>query len=140
MPLYATHAHPDHDACGVGFVVQLGSCGSRDVVERALEALVRLSHRGGVDADGASGDGAGLLTSIPEKFIRGRALDAGIDLPEAFGLGMAFLPPEKETEACAAIEAAATKSGLRFLGWRDVPTDRRALGPCAVATLPIARH
>jgi len=140
VPLYATHAHPDHDACGVGFVVQLGSCGSRDVVERALEALVRLSHRGGVDADGASGDGAGLLTSIPEKFIRGRALDAGIDLPEAFGLGMAFLPPEKETEACAAIEAAATKSGLRFLGWRDVPTDRRALGPCAVATLPIVRQ
>ncbi len=53
--------HPDHDACGVGFVAQLGSLGSRDVIERALTALIRLTHRGGVDADGSSGDGAGLL-------------------------------------------------------------------------------
>jgi len=60
----------DHDACGVGFVTQLGSTASHEIVERALEALKRLAHRGGVDADGRSGDGAGLLTSIPEKFIR----------------------------------------------------------------------
>ena len=59
----------DHDACGVGFVAQLGSPGSREVVERALEALRRLGHRGGLDADGRSGDGAGLLTPIPDKFV-----------------------------------------------------------------------
>ena len=56
----------DHDACGVGFIAQLGSQGNRDVVERALIALARLSHRGGVDADGLSGDGAGLLIPIPK--------------------------------------------------------------------------
>ncbi len=140
MAFRANNPSPDHDACGVGFVVQLGSSGSREVVERALEALVRLSHRGGVDADGSSGDGAGLLTAIPDKFIRQCAHDAGIDLPETFGLGMAFLPPGNETEAYVAIESSAKKSGVRFLGWRDVPTDRRALGPCAVTTLPTVRQ
>src|SRR2546422_7665894 len=89
----------DHDACGVGFIVQLGSFGSREVVERALTALSRLSHRGGVDADGCSGDGAGLLTAIPQKFIRDRAREAGIELPEIFGLGMAFLPPGRKARS-----------------------------------------
>src|ERR1700683_790811 len=57
----------DHDACGVGFVAQLGSPGSREVVERALEALRRLGHRGGLGADGRSGDGAGLVSANPDK-------------------------------------------------------------------------
>lgn len=140
MPLRGNTPSPDHDACGVGFVVQLGSTGSRDVIDRALEALVRLSHRGGVDADGSSGDGAGLLTAIPDKFIRQRAYDAGIDLPDVFGLGMAFLTPGTETEASAAVESSAKKFGLRFLGWREVPTNPAALGPCAVATLPRVRQ
>jgi len=61
----------DHDACGVGFIAQLGSLGSHEVVERALTALARLAHRGGVDADGRSGDGAGLLTArLDEEFAR----------------------------------------------------------------------
>ena len=60
----------DHDACGVGLIAQIGGAASHEIVERALEALVRLAHRGGVDADGRSGDGAGLLTRISEKFIR----------------------------------------------------------------------
>ena len=74
----------DHDACGVGFVTQLGGTASHEIVERALEALKRLAHRGGVDADGRSGDGAGLLTSIPERFIRNSARQAGMELPEQF--------------------------------------------------------
>ena len=126
----------DHDACGVGFIAQLGSLGSREVVERALTALSRLSHRGGVDADGCSGDGAGLLTAIPQKFIRDRAREAGIELPEIFGLGMAFLPRGREAEARAAVETATEETGLRCLGWRAVPTDTSLLGPRAVATLP----
>src|ERR1700685_415941 len=60
----------DHDAGGVGFIAQLGSSGSRDVVERALTALERLCHRGGVDADGLSGDGAGILMPTPKYFLR----------------------------------------------------------------------
>ena len=130
----------DHDACGVGFIAQLGSSGSRDVVERALLALERLCHRGGVDADGLSGDGAGILTPIPKDFIRKRAREINIELPESFGLGMAFIPPSQETAARAAVESSAAELGLRCLGWREVPTDRSLLGPCALATLPLIRQ
>ncbi|MGB7754384.1 MAG: hypothetical protein WCF88_22715, partial [Candidatus Acidiferrales bacterium] len=109
----------DHDACGVGFIAQLGSSGSREVVERALTALERLCHRGGVDADGLSGDGAGILTPIPKKFIRKRAREINIELPESFGMGMAFIPPGQEAAARAAVESAASELGLLCLGWRE---------------------
>jgi len=130
----------DHDACGVGFIAQLGSSGSRDVVERALTALERLCHRGGVDADGLSGDGAGILTPIPKDFIRKRAREINIELPEVFGMGMAFIPPGQETAARASVESAAADLGLRCLGWREVPTYPSLLGPCALATLPLIRQ
>src|SRR6266568_3162839 len=65
--------HPDHDACGTGFIARLGGAPSYDIIQFALTALERLTHRGGVDADGASGDGAGLLTSLPQAFFRKRA-------------------------------------------------------------------
>jgi glutamate synthase domain-containing protein 2/glutamate synthase domain-containing protein 1/glutamate synthase domain-containing protein 3 len=130
----------DHDACGVGFVSQLGSTGSHEVVERALEALKRLAHRGGVDADGRSGDGAGLLTSIPERFIRKSARQAGIELPPRFGLGMVFLPRSGEGPARDLIEAHARRLELQCLGWRTVPTDSSIVGPRATETLPLIRQ
>src|ERR1700716_1279005 len=111
-----SHITSDHDACGVGLVAQIGGTSSREVIDRALEALVRLAHRGGVDADGRSGDGAGLLTRIPDKFIRKSAHQAGIELPSEFGLGMVFLPPGKEKAARTAIAVQATESGLQCLG------------------------
>lgn len=130
------NAEADHDACGVGFIAQLGSTGSRDVIERAFTALERLSHRGGVDADGLSGDGAGLLTTVPKDFLRDCAQQCRIHLPKDFGLGMAFLPPGQEDLARRAVESFARKAGLRCLGWRIVPTDTSILGPRAVSTLP----
>ncbi len=126
----------DVDACGTGFVARIGNGASREVVERALTALLRLSHRGGVDADGLSGDGAGLLTPIPRGFFQRCAATAGIRLPQRFGLGMVFLPPADADAARAAIQAAVRQAGLRFLGWRAVPTDGSVLGPRAAATLP----
>ena len=128
--------HPDHDACGVGFVAQLGSLGSRDVIERALTALVRLTHRGGVDADGSSGDGAGLLLPIPKEFFRARAKEELINLPVEFGVGMAFLPPGRENEARASVEKLSTLCGVQCCGWRKVPVDSSILGPSAAASLP----
>ena len=113
--------HPDHDACGTGFVARLGNPPSHDIIEYALSALERLTHRGGVDADGASGDGAGLLTSIPDVFFRARGKEQGIDLPEQFGLGFAFFSASSSTDARSAIEAAADTERLRVLGWRRVP-------------------
>ncbi|MGH9704574.1 MAG: glutamate synthase subunit alpha, partial [Candidatus Acidiferrales bacterium] len=140
MQIHVPIHSPDHDACGVGFVAQLGSSGSRDVIERALTALTRLTHRGGVDSDGTSGDGSGLLTSIPQEFMRGRAREAGIDLPALFGLGMVYLPRKQAGQARASVEACARMMGLQCLGWRVVPTDSSVLGPLAAATLPIIQQ
>ena len=127
----------DHDACGVGFVAQLGSPCSREVVERALEALRRLGHRGGLDADGRSGDGAGLLTPIPDKFVRSCAREAGIELPSVYALGMVFLPSAQVDLAHDLIATVTERHGLKLLGWRAVPTDSSSVGPRALETLPV---
>jgi glutamate synthase (ferredoxin) len=128
--------HPDHDACGTGFVARLGSPASHEIIQIALTALERLTHRGGVDADGASGDGAGLLTSLPHDFFRARAKEQGIELPEMFGLGVAFLPAGTVAESKAAIQSAAETERLRILGWRRVPVNSNALGRRALETMP----
>ncbi len=128
--------HPDHDACGTGFIARLGGAPNHDIIEHALTALERLTHRGGVDADGASGDGAGLLTSIPEAFFRARAQEQGIALPEVFGLGFAFFPRGSAAEARAAVETAADVERLRVLGWRRVPVNTNSLGRLALETMP----
>jgi glutamate synthase (ferredoxin) len=136
----SSSASVDHDACGVGFVAQLGSTGSREVVERALEALRRLGHRGGLDADGRSGDGAGLLTTIPDNFVRNCAREAGIELPPIYGLGMVFLPCGQEDVARDLITNLARTRGLRLLGWRAVPTHPSMVGPRALDTLPVIQQ
>jgi len=128
--------HPDHDACGTGFIARLGGAPSYDIVQFALTALERLTHRGGVDADGASGDGAGLLTSLPHAFFRARAEELGLQLPEIFGVGFAFLPSSAVGDARSAVEAAAETERLRVLGWRRVPVNTDALGRRALETMP----
>ncbi|MGA8216086.1 MAG: glutamate synthase large subunit, partial [Candidatus Sulfotelmatobacter sp.] len=130
----------DHDACGVGFIAQLGGPASHVVVERGLQALARLAHRGGVDADGRSGDGAGLLVAIPRAFFRKAAGVAGIALPEEFGVGMVFLQRGEESQAADAIRAAVSRFDLSFLGWRSVPTDPSILGPRSRDSLPVVRQ
>src|SRR5712671_5191944 len=130
----------DHDACGVGFIAQLGGPASHAVVERGLSALKRLAHRGGVDADGRSGDGAGLLVAIPKPFFRKAASAEGINLPEEFGVGMVFLQPGNEPRAVDALRTIVSKYDLSFLGWRAVPTDPSILGPRSRDSLPVVRH
>ncbi|MDQ1387890.1 MAG: glutamate synthase large chain, partial [Acidobacteriaceae bacterium] len=105
----------DHDACGVGFIAQLRGAPSHAVIERGLSALRRLAHRGGVDADGRSGDGAGLLVAIPKPFFRKAARAEGINLPEEFGVGMVFLQPGNETRALDALRTIVSKYDLSFL-------------------------
>src|SRR5260370_823044 len=94
---------PAHDACGTGFIARLGGAPSYDIIQFALTALERLTHRGGVDADGASGDGAGLLTSLPHAFFRACAQEQGIELPEMFAVGFAFLPASVVEDAPAPV-------------------------------------
>jgi glutamate synthase (ferredoxin) len=132
----ASRGHPDHDACGTGFVVQLSGAATHEVVDRALVALQRLSHRGGVDADGASGDGAGLLTAIPQRYICREASALGIELPGCFGLGMLFLTPGEEARVQREIETLAPAMGLKCLGWREVPTNPSVPGARAAESRP----
>src|ERR1700736_5818138 len=128
--------HPDHDACGTGFIARLGGSPNYDIIQYALTALERLTHRGGVDADGASGDGAGLLTSLPQAFFRARAHEQGIELAEMFAVGFAFLPSSAVEDARAAVEAAADTERLRIIGWRRVPVNTNSLGRRALETMP----
>src|SRR6266581_8423968 len=129
-------SHPDHDACGTGFVARLGGAPSYEIIQISLTALERLTHRGGVDADGASGDGAGLLTSLPQNLFRERAQELQIELPEHFGVGFAFLPASATTEFRAAIEIATDTERLQVTGWRRVPVNVNALGRKALETMP----
>ena len=91
--------HPDHDACGTGFVARLAGPPTHEILQFSLQALERLSHRGGVDADGASGDGAGILSSLPVDFLRARATELQITLGENFGVGMLFSPHTRIADA-----------------------------------------
>ncbi|MBZ5530486.1 MAG: glutamate synthase large subunit [Acidobacteriia bacterium] len=128
--------HPDHDACGTGFVVRLSGAASHEVVDRALVALQRLSHRGGVDADGSSGDGAGLLTALPQRFLRRQAAALNISLPRNFGLGMLFVTPGEEARVQREVKLLAPSLGLECLGWRAVPTNRSVPGQRAAEAQP----
>jgi len=132
--------HPDHDACGTGFVVRLGCAPSHEIVQIALTATERLSHRGGVDADGESGDGAGLLVALPINFFRARALAQQIHLPEQFGVGVLFVPGPDSQQARDAIQIAAIREGVKLLGWRRVPCDRDALGRQSRDCMPEIWH
>ena len=128
--------HPDHDACGTGFVARLTGPPTHEILQFALQALERLSHRGGVDADGASGDGAGILSSLPVDFLRARAAELQITLGENFGVGMLFAPHTRVTDAQRSIEEAISRSKLRLAGWRKVPVNPNALGQRALETMP----
>ena len=127
----------EHDACGVGFVADLRARGGHGVVASALRVLCNLEHRGAAGADPDTGDGAGVLTQIPDAFFRAVA---GIALPEAgsYAAGIAFLPADRsERERVLARTAdLAADEGLTVLGWRDVPVNESACGPGALAVLP----
>src|SRR6202035_84561 len=127
----------EHDACGVGLVADLRAGGGHDVVANALRVLCNLEHRGAAGADPDTGDGAGILTQIPDAFFRAVA---GLALPEAGGYaaGVAFLPvdPAARERALARIAELAADEGLTVLGWRDVPHDEAACGPGALEALP----
>ena len=131
----------EHDACGVAFVATLTGVPSNDIVLKGLTALRNLDHRGAVGGEPDTGDGAGIMLQVPDRFLRGVALeDAGIELPAAgtYAAGMAFLPVD-EREAAAArlrVEALAIEEGLDVLGWRDVPVNPEILGSMSRGAMP----
>jgi glutamate synthase (NADPH/NADH) large chain len=124
----------EHDACGVGFVADLSGRGGHDVVARALRVLCNLEHRGAKGGDPGTGDGAGILTQIPDEFFRA---SCAFDLPEAgaYAAGMAFFSAGRHLVTPALARLAAAE-GLVILGWREVPFDITACGDGARAVLP----
>ncbi len=131
----------ERDACGIGFVADIGGNRSHSIIELALKALVNLTHRGAIDMDAKTGDGAGLLTQIPYKLFRRDLEKWGVNLARNtdLGVGMIFLPREDELarEKCRLIvEEALLHYELEFYGWRKVPVDRTAIGDKADETRP----
>jgi glutamate synthase domain-containing protein 2/glutamate synthase domain-containing protein 1/glutamate synthase domain-containing protein 3 len=130
--------------CGVGFVARLDAVPRHDVVAHGVQVLVNLEHRGAVGGDKATGDGAGLLLQLPDRFLRAAAAAAGAALPPAgeYGVAMVFLPPGAEAAARAAdlLERVAREEGLAPLFWREVPVAPDHLGDFSRATLPAIRQ
>jgi glutamate synthase (NADPH) large chain len=137
---------PQHekDACGFGFVVDIKGRASHDIVEKALEVLMNLEHRGAAGAEKNTGDGAGILFQTPHAFLAQEAANLGVKLPKAgeYAAGMVFLPPNPQgLEACTRIfEEVVRGEGQVVLGWRDVPTDNGSLGATAKAAQPVIRQ
>ena len=131
----------EHDACGVAFVATMRGEPGHDIVELALAALRNLEHRGAVGAEPDTGDGAGILTQVPDAFLREVA---GFPLPPgpSYAVGIAFLPDHdaEAAEAQAAVEELAAQEGLAVLGWRDVPTTPDLVGATARACQPRMRQ
>ena len=130
----------EKDSCGVGVVCDIGGKPSHSIVERGIEVLNHLLHRGAAGADAGTGDGAGILVQIPHRFFDDACRSLGFSLPPAgrYGTAMMFMPLEPETRvACqAVVHKALAGEGLRVLGWREVPIEPTALGEAARATCP----
>ena len=134
----------EKDSCGIGFVVNIKGERSRTIVERGLQVLENLYHRGAQGCDPCTGDGAGILLQIPHEFFRRAALDVQVKLPNAgeYGIGMVFLPPQAASRRpCEALfERVIAEENARLLGWRDVPVKSDAIGAQARLTEPTIRQ
>jgi glutamate synthase (NADPH/NADH) large chain len=134
----------EHDACGVGFIANIGGEKTNAIVANGLEILVNLDHRGAVGADPLLGDGAGILIQIPDALLRDWAGGAGVTLPKAgdYAVAMCFLPQDAAARdfITAHFEAFITKEGQHLLGWRDVPTDPTGLGKAVIEQMPVIRQ
>ncbi len=134
----------EHDACGVGFVVNMHGVKSHDIVRKGLEVLENLTHRGACGCDPLTGDGAGILMQTPHEFFAAVAPQAGIKLPASgdWALGNVFLPPSEGDRETAErfFEKVVREEGMEFLGWRNVPTDNRSIGGTAREVEPVVRQ
>ena len=130
----------EHDACGMGFVVNVNGEKSHDVIDEALTVLENLSHRGASGADENTGDGAGILVQIPHDFYKRECEVIGFDLPEKgnYGVGMIFAHKYHDFREIQinAFEKIVEEEGQKVLGWREVPVDKTTIGQTALAAIP----
>ena len=127
----------EHENCGAGFICNLNGEKTNQIIHDALEILVKLEHRGGVSADGKTGDGAGLLIDIPHIYFK-RVCDFTIPNQREYAVGMVFLPKvSNQYDFCkTTFENELKIQGLAILGWREVPVDSCQLGEIALASEP----
>jgi glutamate synthase (ferredoxin) len=134
----------EHDACGVGFVVNMKGKRSHEIVQQALTILVNLDHRGACGCEPNTGDGAGILLQMPDAFLRKACAPLGIELPEPahYGVGMIFTSknPTERNSARHILEKILVEEGVEILGWRNVPTDNSSLGNTACEGEPMVRQ
>lgn len=134
----------EHDACGVGFVVDIKGRRSHTIIQQALTVLKNLLHRGACGSEPNTGDGAGILIQMPHVFLARECGQIGITLPAPryYGAGLVFLPTDpSQTAKCQAIfEEIILEEGQTLLGWRDMPTDDSPIGPSAKAAKPVFKQ
>ncbi len=134
----------EHDACGVGFIANIKGVKTHATVQRGLEILINLDHRGAVGADPLLGDGAGLLMQIPDALFRDWADGANVNLPPVgdYAVAMCFLPQSESARdfGVANLESFIVKEGQTVLGWRDVPTTLDGLGTAVIEQMPVIRQ
>ena len=130
----------EHDACGIGALVDIKGCQSYETVDSALKIVEKLEHRAGKDAEGKTGDGVGILLQISHQFFQKAATECGIQLGEArdYGVGMFFFPQDtlRRNQAKKMFEVIVAKEGMEFLGWRKVPVCPEVLGQKALSKMP----
>jgi glutamate synthase (NADPH/NADH) large chain len=129
----------EKDACGLAMVATLRGTPGHDIVRTALTALTNLEHRGAVGSDAGTGDGAGILSQIPDAFLRAVA---GFELPAKgeYAAGLVFIENGDEQRVEAGFEDLAKQENLKVLGWRDVPTNPNVLGDLARNAMPVIRQ
>jgi glutamate synthase domain-containing protein 2/glutamate synthase domain-containing protein 1/glutamate synthase domain-containing protein 3 len=132
----------EHDSCGIALVAKLWGEASHAVVEKALDALENLEHRGAEGADPNTGDGAGILLQIPDAFLRAAVAGAPLPPPGRYGVGVCYLPtdPDRRVLLEQLIEDRIAAEGQRPIFWRDVPVDDRYVGETARLSAPVIRQ
>jgi glutamate synthase (NADPH/NADH) large chain len=130
----------EHDSCGIGFVANIKGKASHDIIERGLEVLERMEHRGAESADNKTGDGAGLLIQIPDGLYRKKV--PSLPDPGSYGTGIVFLPRDSgEAEHCIAeLERIIGEEGMKTVGWREVAVDNSVLGKISRASEPAMKQ
>ncbi len=136
--------HFEHDACGMGFLVDIKGRKSRSIIDKGIKVLNNLEHRGAVGADPFTGDGAGILIQMPDKFLRKTAAEINIELPPEgrYCVAVMFLPQDETLRNTIQnlIEKIVIDENQNFLGWRDVPVDADVPGEGARRTQPFIKH
>ena len=127
----------EHDACGIGFVANINGEKNHSIIQEGITILCNLEHRGAVGGDQKTGDGAGMLMQIPDKFFR-KSIDFKLPKISDYAVGFFFLPSDKDVaqEALKQSTAIIKREGGNVLGWREVPTDPICLGEIAQESMP----